>query len=265
MSAVKRTVDEFRVDRSHRDIASRNIDVVGSRMPGFGKVILYRANAAVKDQEPQFSWIHMETETRSFDDFLRFASNVPNLADEDRALVLSLLKRARLKEGRSDMPSDVMRCVGFDSKVPDKVTEERSAIFLRMPYYSIQKMRNAARDRLDSCKPPRSLLQYYYNLESTRKRGLEQVIRKVGLFQPDNIVHVSQLWAVIVNFRLIITSAPMSLLDGASSSLEIMDPPVPKSTMSASIICVVDPLQRVFSFPIDQCRTYFVLYTRPLL
>lgn len=45
-SAVKQTVDESRVNPSHREHASRKVDIVSSRMPGFGKVVLYRVEEA---------------------------------------------------------------------------------------------------------------------------------------------------------------------------------------------------------------------------
>jgi len=134
-------------------------------------------------------------------DFQRFASNVPKLADEDRALVLALLKRTRLQPGRWDMPGDVQRCVGVNPTASDGIAAEKSAIFLRFPYYSMQKAKGPTQPRAGTGKHPLSLLQYFYNLESTGKRDLDQVIGKVGLFQQGDIVHVSQLWAVIVNFR----------------------------------------------------------------
>lgn len=134
-------------------------------------------------------------------DVQRFASNVPKLADEDRALVLALLKRTRLQPGRWDMPSDVQQCVGVNPTASDGMAAEKCAIFLRFPYYSIQKAKGPAQYRSCTGKHPLSLLQYFYNLESTGKRDLDQVIRKVGLFQQADIVHVSQLWAGIVNFR----------------------------------------------------------------
>ncbi|KAJ5637761.1 hypothetical protein N7490_007640 [Penicillium lividum] len=133
---------------------------------------------------------------------VRFASNVPNLAAEDRALVLSLLKKAQSKMEGSNQPRDVMRCIGLNSKIQDKITNEKCAILVRFPYYSIQKMETATQSRYDAGDKPRSLLQYHYNFESTRKRDLEQIVRKSGLFPRDHILHVLQMWAVIVNFSL---------------------------------------------------------------
>ncbi|CAG8902282.1 unnamed protein product [Penicillium egyptiacum] len=196
---------------------------------------------------------HMQTDTKSFNDFLRFASNVPNLADEDRALIVSLLKRAQRDPPGSSEPHYVMRCVGSNST---QNHTEKSAIFLRLPYYSTQKMDTTQSFRR-SAHSTRSLLQYFYNLESTRNRDLQQVIRKSGAFPKGHVVHVSELWAVIVNFQFIITSAPIPLMDGASPSLEIMSPPTPHSS-SPSNICVINPDQRVFFFPVEHCKTFFV-------
>ncbi|KAJ5375421.1 hypothetical protein N7517_007427 [Penicillium concentricum] len=254
-STVKQSVGSLRADPSHRGHVGQRLDVVSSRMPGYGKVILYRTGKTVNEgQDPQFSWTHTQTDTKSFDDFMRFASNVPNLGDENRALVVSLLKRAQRDLPGSSEPHYVMRCVGTNSTQDHT---EKSAIFLRLPYYSTQKM-DAAQSFRKSDFSTRSLLQYFYNLESTRNRDLQQVIRKSGVFPKGHIIHVSELWAVIVNFQFIITSAPIPLMDGASPSLEIISPPAAQSS-SPTNICVINPDQRVFFFPVEHCKTFFAM------
>ncbi|KAJ5415211.1 hypothetical protein N7465_003906 [Penicillium sp. CMV-2018d] len=254
-STVKRSVDGFRVDPPNRGHVGQRLDVASSRMPGYGKVLLYRTDVTVNEgQNPQFSWTHTQTDTNGFDDFLRFASNVPNLADEDRALIVSLLKRAQRDPPGLSEPQYVMRCV--DSNSTQNRTE-KSAIFLRLPYYSTQKIDTAQSFR-KSAHSTRSLLQYFYNLESTRHRDLQQVVRKSGVFPKGHIVHVSELWAVIVNFQFIITSAPIPLMDGASPSLEIMSPPTSQSSPPSNI-CVINTDQRVFFFPVELCKTFFAM------
>ena len=56
-STVKRSVDGFRVDPPHRGHVGQRLDVASSRMPGYGKLLLYRTDVTVKEsQDPQFSW-----------------------------------------------------------------------------------------------------------------------------------------------------------------------------------------------------------------
>ena len=56
-STVKRSADGFRADPSHWGHIGQSLDVASSRMPGDGKMILYRTDVSVNEgQGPQFSW-----------------------------------------------------------------------------------------------------------------------------------------------------------------------------------------------------------------
>ncbi|KAJ5273796.1 hypothetical protein N7478_008921 [Penicillium angulare] len=224
-SAVKRSADEHR-NPAVRGSFSRQIDVVSSRMPGYGKTVLYKADTTEdKHEDPQFSWIHAEREMRDFDEFIRFASSVSSLTDEDRALVLSLMKKVRVKvhAPRCAAPNHVFRVIR----------------------------------KLD--RRTKSLGRYHVGYQSNRKRDLDQVVQKMKLFPAGHVVHVPELWAVIVNFQYIITSAPVSLLEETSSSYEILTPPAATSRSSLMDICVLDPRKRLFCFPIGLCKTFYAL------
>ena len=56
-SALKQSVDGFRVHPSHREYASKQVDVVGSQITGFGKAVIYRASNEAGEPESQFSWM----------------------------------------------------------------------------------------------------------------------------------------------------------------------------------------------------------------
>lgn len=56
-SALKQSVDGFRVNPSHREYSGRLVDVVGSQITGFGKAVLYRARDEADALESQFSWM----------------------------------------------------------------------------------------------------------------------------------------------------------------------------------------------------------------
>ncbi|KAJ6102931.1 hypothetical protein N7486_005358 [Penicillium sp. IBT 16267x] len=265
-SAVKQSVDELKAHTSHRNSSPRDsiiqkVDVISSRVPGYGKMVLYQAVTTEEKQNPQFSWIHAQSEMRSVDEFLKFASNVPDLTDEDRALVLTLMRKASLKihDYGCSTTNDVLRCDGVDSTSFHEMTNEKSAILIRYPYNAVQKMKDVSQSPRGAGHHIRSLLQYSYNFQSTRKRDLEQVVQKMGLFPAGHVIHVPELWAVIVNFQYIITSATASLLEGTNFSYEITIPPAPRSSSSPSIICVLDPRKRLFSFPTERCKTFFAL------
>ncbi|KAJ6013241.1 hypothetical protein N7540_007832 [Penicillium herquei] len=53
---IKRSVDVHRSSTS-RGTSSQMIDIVSSRMPSYGKTVLYKADPTDKKQKPQFSWM----------------------------------------------------------------------------------------------------------------------------------------------------------------------------------------------------------------
>lgn len=68
----------------------------------------------------------------------------------------------------------------------------------------------------------------------------------------------------LVTTEFIITSAPIPLMDGASPSLEIMSPPISQSSPPSNI-CVINTDKRVFFFPVELCKTFFVCHMFPLV
>lgn len=68
----------------------------------------------------------------------------------------------------------------------------------------------------------------------------------------------------LVTTEFIITSAPIPLMDGASPSLEIMSPPISQSSPPSNI-CVINTDKRVFFFPVELCKTFFVCHIPPPL
>ncbi|KAK2760286.1 hypothetical protein FQN54_002354 [Arachnomyces sp. PD_36] len=245
------------------DLGGVGLTIASSRIHGDDKVALYRKDATMDNQPTQFSWVHMQNAARSFDEFTRFASSVPGLADEDVALILSLLKKVKLNEkaaysGKYFEPM-VLRCDGQDPSSIDD-TSERSAAFICYPYCSTETMGTPSTSSDDqSIHHTRSLLQTFYNLESTTKRDLEQVVRKTGQFPKDHIVYVPQLWTIILNSRIVITSGPVSPFHASKHSLRILDCPKPQTASSPSVIRVTDHRQRVFFLPAEHCKTWFAL------
>lgn len=117
-------------------------------------------------------------------------------------LITSLFREVRQKEkstGNGKFLAPMTFCVTGENPLGAR---DKSALFVNFPYFSIDA--DTAMDDV-AIDPSRhytqSLLQVIYNLESTRKRDLEQAVRKMRLYPHDHMVHVPQLWAIILDSR----------------------------------------------------------------
>lgn len=117
-------------------------------------------------------------------------------------LISSLFREVRKKEkstGNGKYLPPLTFCVTAEDTLGAR---DKSVLFVNFSYFSIDA--DTAMDDL-AIDPSRhytqSLLQVIYNLESTRKRDLEQAVRKMRLYPRDHMVHVPQLWAIILDSR----------------------------------------------------------------
>ncbi|KAJ6013242.1 hypothetical protein N7540_007833 [Penicillium herquei] len=142
---------------------------------------------------------HADHEIQNLDEFIRFASNVSSLADEDRALVLSLAKKmsSNIHGAKCPAPKHMFRCDGVFPPMFTKTTSERSAMIMRFPYSSIHKLDAATRSSEGLEPVTKTLIQYNYPFRSTKKRDLDQVVQKTGLFPSGHVVHIQELWTAL--------------------------------------------------------------------
>jgi hypothetical protein len=94
----------------------------------------------------------------------------------------------------------VLRSDGY-YEVEEATKPGKSATFLAFPYFSVKAVREGADASNPSLYPTRSLLELAYSLDSTRQRDMEQAICKTGHCQNGHVLHVPQVWVVIVNSR----------------------------------------------------------------
>ncbi|KAJ5356935.1 hypothetical protein N7517_011544 [Penicillium concentricum] len=212
---------------------------------------MYRKHG-IEDKDPtQMTWMHVEREAADFEEFTTFAIQAPGLYKQDVALILKLLaevrKEVRITEDGGLHDDCTLRCVSRHSSGSEK--EEKSATFMSFPYFSVESFKKDSQRRL---------LQTYYH-QTTAQRECGQAIRMTGLFPSDHITFVPQLWAIVLNSKLLITCAPISFSQIAANSLNIADSPRPRSSSGPSIIRLTDHNQRVFFIPMDHCQTWFAL------
>ena len=81
----------------------------------------------------------------------------------------------------------------------------KTATFVSLPVFWLQRPRERKATKDSAGHPSRALLQSRYRLETTEKRDQEQVIAK-SRPNEKRIVHVPQIWALIINRSMYSTS-----------------------------------------------------------
>ncbi|OQE44424.1 hypothetical protein PENCOP_c002G01146 [Penicillium coprophilum] len=231
----------------------RTVELSSSRISGYGKIDMYRKHGLQDSDPTQMTWMHMERETTDFEDFTTFAIQAPGLYKQDVAIILRLLAKVRrtLRITKDEPPGGfhddcTLRCV---SRETGNVEAQKSATFMSFPYFSVESIKKDSQRRL---------LQTYYR-QTTTQREREQAILMTGRFPSDHITFVPQLWAIVLDSRLLITCASIPFSHISAKSLHIADSPASRSSSGPSIIRLTDHIQRVFFIPMAHCQTWFAL------
>lgn len=153
-------------------------------------------------------------------------------------------------------PGTTLRCDGMDKDNRDK--PDLSAIFVSMPYLDIGKWRppNAPKD--GSLHLTRGLFQSFYPQEIAMDRDGEQTFRTFKGVRQKEYLRVPQLWALILDSKIIITCGPSNISTILEGSVEFIDE---KSFLSQEpeLVKVIDVQKRVRYIPIERCRTFLDL------
>lgn len=143
-----------------------------------------------------FRWVHMEQPMMDFGMFTEKISQIPLVESE----------KQQLKDFVSDIRSKAMqrllingqRCRGLFHLEPG-VKSRGVFTWICMPYFTYEEysaLEDAATKSTSPC-PAQTLMQAYSS-SSSKKMDLEQAICKVSQPQRDCVLHVSQLWCIIV-------------------------------------------------------------------
>lgn len=203
-------------------------------------------------------WRHLELPALSFDDFVQAATMFEGLSEETNLVVDHLLATVRKElehsyvHGKYLVPGSV-RCDGTDSK--DKKREDVTAMFICTPYFAFEDHRKTVRNALGRATAgthqSRSLLQYQYDSESTRERDASQALN----LGTSEILHVPNVWTLIIGSEAMLTAAPTSL--PSLMSPDIVRLPKPRNMDKGRMVQVRDPYKRQYFFPMASCKTFF--------
>ncbi|EXJ77945.1 hypothetical protein A1O3_09104 [Capronia epimyces CBS 606.96] len=205
----------------------------------------------------QFPWIHLKAQHPQLHDFQNFVATLDSVDPDERSLATVLLKKiaeehvqshswGKFLEGRVD------RCDGHTGAAPDKW-----AIFL-----SVHHLHAGPRPRGHSVAPdshpPRTLFEYHYkDQENTAERDAKQIMRRAS--RSDEILHVHNLWLLLLSSGTLITSSPDPVDDYLGTSVLVEDITNQSAKGELQIIRFFDPTDRQFFVPSAHCETWFAM------
>ena len=206
-------------------------------------------------------WRHIQSEVITFRQFYKEVMRLPGLEDDELALAARLLNKVRKTcekqfiHGRYLKPTVLV----YDGADPEEDSEEpKTATFISLPIFTTDIPKRHTSTKEDEGHPVRALLQSRYRLESTKNRDKGQVIRKIQRHS-DHVVHVPQVWALIINKHTIITCAALGTSTLRGDTIRIMkyaDAQLDEATWS---IHFADARGTVFYLPLRFCKTWFGL------
>ncbi|CAN9084909.1 unnamed protein product [Alternaria alternata] len=165
------------------------------RMDGSYSMELYCNKGPSVHGDYQIQWLHMKMRHLDLPDFENACLNAPGINGKARLILLRLFEqiqiehREQLFDGYSIQPGTVLRCDGSSSGEPN--TEQPSAVFMCFPYLSV----------------------------AIRKEAIHLPELGYPTRTADQVLCVPQCWIVILDSRLVISSAELT-------GTEIMDPAI---------------------------------------
>ena len=206
-------------------------------------------------------WRHIQSEVITFRQFYKEVMRLPGLEDDELALAARLLNKVRKTCEKQFIHGRYLKPIVlvYDGADPEEDSEEpKTATFINLPIFTIDVPKRHTSTKEDEGHPVRALLQSRYRLESTKNRDKGQVIRKIERHS-DHVVHVPQIWALIINKHTIITCAALSTSTLRGDTIRIMkyaDAQLDEATWS---IHFADARGTVFYLPLRFCKTWFGL------
>ena len=227
-----------------------------------------------EDMHSESRWKHIQSDAMTLGQFYREVMRTPGLGDDDLALVGRLLNKVRNTSEKKFVHGRYLKPITlvYEGEDPDlgasHHVEERpvrkTATFVSFPVFTTSHPKRHTSTKEFEGHPVRSLLQSRYRLESTRRRDKEQVITKTTsirdqLAHDTHVVHVPQIWALMINNYTIITCAALNASVLRADTIKLMsyaDAQLDEATWSVHF---TDARGKVFYLPLRYCKTWFDL------
>lgn len=232
----------------------------------------------VKDHEQEVHcesrWKHIRRDAMTLGQFYREVMQTPGLGDDDLALVGRLLDKVRnisekkFVHGRYLKPITLV----YEGKDPDFYASHqdgerpvrKTATFISLPVFTTCHPKRHTSTKEFEGHPVRALLQSRYRLESTKRRDKEQVITKTTsirdqLVHENHVVHVPQIWALMINNYTIITCAALDVSVLRSDTIKLMSYTDAQKDEATWSVHFTDARGKDFYLPLRYCKSWFDL------
>lgn len=135
---------------------------------------------------------------------------------------------------------------------------KRTAIWLCVPYFSLEDYSGILATGNPGAYPPQTLLQASFSRNS-QKRDMQQATRQVGNGGKSSCFHIRQLWCIVLDNSLLITCGSMSETALRGDSVSVVSEPAknPSHSAESGRILVQYGESVLWSFPLEECQTWF--------
>ena len=219
-------------------------------------------------------WKHIQSDAMTLLQFYREVMRTPGLGDDDLALVGRLLNKVRNTSERKYVHGRYLKPITlvYEGEDPDLFasygTQERpagkTATFVSLPVFTTCVPKRHTSTKEFEGHPVRALLQSRYRLESTKRRDKEQVITKTTsirdqLAHEHHVVHVPQIWALMINDYTIITCAALDASVLRGDTIKLMSYTKAQLDEATWSVHFSDARGQDFYLPLRYCKTWFDL------
>ncbi len=231
-------------------------------------------NKKQEEMRCESRWKHIRSDAMTLKQFYHEVMRTPGLGDDDLALVARLLNKVRNTSEKKFVHGRYLKPITlvYEGEDPDLSTSHRpeekhfrkTATFVSLPVFEISCPKRHVSTKEFEGHPVRALLQSRYRLESTKRRDKEQVITKTTsirdqLAQENHVVHVPQIWALMINNYTIITCAALDASVLRSDTIKLMSYTAAQSDEATWSVHFTDARGKDFYLPLRFCKTWFDL------
>lgn len=219
-------------------------------------------------------WKHIQSDAMTLKELYRQVDRTSGLGDDDKALVGRLLNKVRNTSEKKFVHGRYLKPItlvyegedpdGSMSKHPEERHVRKTATFVSLPVFTICCPKRHTSTKDFEGHPVRALLQSRYRLESTKRRDKEQVITKTTsikdhLAHKDHVVHVPQIWVLIINNYTIITCAALDASVLRGDTIKLISYTAAQQDEAKWSVHFTDSRGKDFYLPLRFCKTWFDL------